>query len=320
MTGTPYESFGTISTEEAGIQKEKLMEMEKQFAGKEIETCLIYKDNGLAYTYEQHKGLLTTPHKINSVTKSVLSILIGKALEENYLSSLDLSIGDILSSNGETDETVLQMSVEQLLTMTSGFDLKSWKEISQSPDWIHAIMSKPPASSPGKKMTYNNSDSHLLSAVVQKVTGMKTKEFAARYLFEPLQIQDYEWEDDPDGVSLGGYGLYLTPVDLLKYAVMILQNGKWEGKEVIGADWINQALKKHTKTDKFKQYYGYHWWVSEGSNGKHPALYYAAGRGGKFIFIVPEQNLAAVFTADLTVKESLLPYQWFVRYITGEIT
>lgn len=315
MQKEPSSPFQHSTLEEAKLSQEKIDKLAKHFNDYDIETCMIYKSNALVYTYEKTDNLSKEPHKINSVTKSVLSSLIGIALQEEYLSSIDEPITKFLASTEDYETQVDHLTIRHLLTMTSGLDPAKWNQAIESTHVIDDILTESFQTEPGEKMVYNNSDSHILSAILEKTSGMNAAKFAEKYLFNSLEISDYKWEKDENDLSIGGYGLYLTPVDLMKYAVLILQEGEWQGEQLISKSWIQEATEAHVSTDRSNQSYGYHWWVSEPLNDLQPRFYYAAGRGGKFIFVEPNQQLAVTVTARLSSKDSLLPYQWFVRYI-----
>lgn len=307
--------FQRSTIEKVNLSQNKIEKLKNHFSDYDIETCMIFKSNALVYQYEQAENLINIPHKVNSVTKSVLSSLIGIALEKDYLSSIDQPVTNYLSSTEYKSSHLKDLTIKHLLTMTSGLDSTKWKHAIESRNPVNGILTDSFYSAPGEKMVYNNSDSHLLNAVLENVTGMNPSVFLEKYLFQPLQISNYTWKKDSSDLPIGGYGLYLTPVDLLKYAVLILQKGQWQGKQLISKDWLKEATSPHVPTEKSNQSFGYHWWVSHSVNDLQPSFYYAAGRGGKFIFVSPNQELAVTFTANLPSHDSLLPFQWFVRYI-----
>ncbi|WP_280770955.1 serine hydrolase domain-containing protein [Salipaludibacillus daqingensis] len=303
--------FSHATIKESNLSKSKIESLEKQFDDYKIETVMIYQSSALAYTYERTENLILEPHQMNSVTKSVLSTLIGIAIDKEQIDSLDHSIATYFPYYKGN------ITIRQLLTMTSGVDPTIWKQAIESPDSVEKILTSALPKDPRNQMVYNNADSHLLSAILEKATEMNPLTFAEKYLFRPLKMNNYSWDKDSFELPIGGYGLFLTAEDLMKYAVMMLQNGQWEGEQVVSESWTREASKQHVSTEKWKQSYGYHWWVSESVNHQ-PEFYYAAGRGGKFIFICPEQQLAVTVTANLSTKDSLLPYQWFVKYIINK--
>jgi CubicO group peptidase (beta-lactamase class C family) len=165
--------------------------------------------------------------------------------------------------------------------------------------------------------------------------GMSVAAYAESYLFGPLGIQDYEWEQDPQGVHTGGFGLRLLPSDLLKFGQLYLQEGKWEGKQLIS----NQLVKRSTQpfitvSPQNHGSYGWHWWVdqyagqhlddnspsqpAEQMNHEPLSYYYARGFGGQYVYIVPELELVTVLTNDKRKKEKP-PIDVFPRFILPEL-
>lgn len=319
MKKTSLHPFTSSSIETEGLSNEVISKLENECKQFDMETCIIYRNNAIVYTYEQTKESLKEKHRLNSVTKSIVSSLVGIALHENKLPPIDKTLPSLNSYSHIQNEAVSQVTIKHLLTMTSGFQPKDWKRVTQSQRWIETILSLTLENVPGAQMNYNNIDSHLLSDIIQQVTGSSSADFLHERLLKPLDINDFTWEEDPTGISIGGYGIYLSPLDLLKYGVLILQEGVWNEQQLIPASWIKEATSAQVETDKWKQQYGYQWWISEKVDDRQPSFFYAAGRGGKFLFIYPEKNLVVVFTGSLSSKDSLLPYQWFVKYILNNL-
>src|SRR5690606_20827466 len=123
--------------------------------------------------------------------------------------------------------------------------------------------------------------SHILSAILQQATGMNPRDFAERYLFKPLGISNIQWDTDPAGIPIGGWGLQMTPRDMAKLGYLYLQGGKWDGQQILSAEWVEDATRKHTDTDGALGY-GYQWWIDSALEG-----YAAFGRYGQTIFVIP---------------------------------
>lgn len=149
----------------------------------------------------------------------------------------------------------------------------------------------------------------MLSAILVQATGMTTAEFAGRYLFGPLGITDYEWEQDPQGIHTGGFGLRLRPADLLKFGQLYLQQGVWEGKPVISREQIGRSTEAALLADAPRQGgYGWHWWTDAypltSNDGAAMPYYYARGYGGQFVYVLPELAAVVVLTQDKQGKSS----------------
>lgn len=208
--------------------------------------------------------------KINSVTKSVISILIGIAIDKGFLKGVTQPISDFFPDMKEEKKGI---TIEHLLTMSPGLD---WPEFStwggrampmmNNKDWVKFILERKMIEKPGENMYYNSGASHLLSAILQMATGQKVTEFAEKYLFHPLGIKEYDWYSDSKGIVIGGFGLSLKSEDMLKIGKLMLQGGYWEGRTILSESWIGTSTSpKFLPYFKFGSY-GYHWWVLEDEN------------------------------------------------------
>lgn len=166
----------------------------------------------------------------------------------------------------------------------------------QTTSWVQFMLNRPMASKPGQKFDYCNGNAHLLSAIIEKTTGTNTRIYANQELFQPLGIKSVakaDWETDPKGYTMGGYGLHLRPADLAKLAFLYLQNGKWDGQEIIPASWVEESTTQKIKKED-GSCYGYLWTVYPKA-GHYAAL----GLGGQQIHVYPSKNLIVVVTAGL---------------------
>jgi CubicO group peptidase (beta-lactamase class C family) len=150
------------------------------------------------------------------------------------------------------------------------------------------------AAAPGAAFNYSSGVSHLLSAIIQEATGMRTFSFAREYLFEPLGISRVHWPSDPHGIAFGGGGLWLTPRDMARFGQLYLQGGVWGGKQVVPAEWVEASISRQVNAHGAAPYYGYQWWV------RSSGTYAAHGYRGKRIFVIPDLEMVVVFTADLS--------------------
>lgn len=234
---------------------------------------------------------------IYSATKSILSGLVGIAYDQGLV-SLDEKITDIFSNRNirELEERKKKITVEHLLMMREGLDQAdhiTYGELLTSDDPVQFILDLPMREEPGLTLNYNSSNSHLLSAIIQEKSGMTTTDFAQRYLFEPLGIQNYYFAD-LQGVALGSNGLMMTPRDVAKIGELYLNDGEWEGKQILSKDWIKASTTTNFDDKLLRSFYGYHWYIDEFQG---QPVYYAAGSFGQYLFIVPELDIVAVFTA-----------------------
>jgi CubicO group peptidase (beta-lactamase class C family) len=240
-----------------------------------------------------------TRREIYSVTKSFIATLVGIAIDKGLIAGVDRPVGGFFPgrSFAAWDAAKQAMTLENLLTMTTGLDWTegdaAYRELYNSRDWLQFVLDKPIRSRPGSAFNYCSGCSHVLSAILQRSTGMNTREFAQRELFEPLGITEAVWSTDTTGLPIGGWGLQLTPREMAKLGYLYLNDGTWDGRQIVSSEWIKAATRKHTETDSDLGY-GYQWWT-------YPrwGAYTALGRYGQTIFVIPDLNLIVVTTAAL---------------------
>jgi CubicO group peptidase (beta-lactamase class C family) len=304
------------NSQEAQLPEEKLAEMSEKLEQEKAQTCIVYRNGRIIHEYYKKPNLPNELQTVNSVTKSVLSIVTGIVVDKGLINSTETPLSQFFPELSADVAGKGNITLKQVLTMTTGIDLPGNKEMLQSQDWLKFIWSRPLRNEPGTKMHYSSADSHILSALIRNASGKDASDIAKEYLFSPLGIEDFQWERDPAGLPVGGWGLKLRSIDLLKIGILALNHGKWKERQLVSERWMNAAAKPHAPSKAPGQHYGYHWWISKSPGGNLPSFLYAAGRGGQYIFIVPEYDLIAVFTGKYTgEKESIRPYQLFIQHI-----
>jgi CubicO group peptidase (beta-lactamase class C family) len=244
----------------------------------------------------------TSRHEIYSCTKSFISTLIGIAIDKGYIKDVNQPVLDFFPERNFKNQDAFKkaMTLENLLTMTSGLEWTEQDPMQQSSDWVSFVLDKPMIARPGSKFNYCSGCSYILSAILEKATKMKTQDFAEKYIFRPLGISDYYWETDPSGNANGGWGLQLTPRNMAKLGYLYLKQGQWEGQQILSKHWIQTATQKHMDTDK-KLGYGYQWWIYP-----HPGSYTALGVYGQTILVFPKENMIVVVTAGETNHDNII--------------
>jgi CubicO group peptidase (beta-lactamase class C family) len=191
-------------------------------------------------------------HYLNSATKAVLSALVGIAIHDGRLHESD-QVMSYLPASADHDLRRQKITVQDLLTMSSGI---AWRQsppdntsdqMGHSADWLRFIINQPMAAEPGTMTNYSNGDSHLLSAVLQQVTGETAFEFAGKRLFTPLGIQDVAWDSDPQGRSIGSAALQMRPLDMAKIGFLYLREGRFGSKSILERQWVAASLSPHCK-------------------------------------------------------------------------
>jgi CubicO group peptidase (beta-lactamase class C family) len=160
-------------------------------------------------------------------------------------------------------------------------------------DWVQYVLDRPMAAEPGSEFHYCSGCSHLLSAIIQETTGIETLAFAQTHLFDPIGITNVYWEPDVTGIANGGWGLEITPRDMAKFGYLYLNEGVWDGKQIIPAEWIKTSTQQSVAL-KEEMGYGYQWWI-------YPQLDIYAARGFNYqaIYVIPNLDLVIVFTAGI---------------------
>lgn len=282
-----------------------------------VKSCLVLKEGKLVYQYYKSNKIRDNLQRINSCTKSILSILIGIAIDKGPIPSIQTTMEHYFPDfvNNQADPRKKEITLEHLLTMSVGLDWPEFGEWNYMPpmfaqDVVKFVFDRELIHEPGTTMNYNSGCSHVLSAILTKATGMKTSAFAEQFLFKPLGIdKDYLWFEDAKGISYGSDGLRLHPYDMAKFGQLYLQGGLWEGKAIVSEEWIKKSTEPHLVTYPYIGHYAFHWWVAPLDDNQtelslNNRMFFAMGRNGQFIVVLPSLQTVAVFTSTLdnTIK------------------
>ena len=302
--------FPRTSPEAVGIDSRALLRMTERLARLEYLNSIIILRHGRSVLecwlepYERE-----TPHQLFSLSKSFVSCAIGLAQAEGRLRITDPLVSFFPEYDRcVTDPRMRQSTLEDLLTMRSGHLVCAMKYMQGERDFVRAYLASPLDVEPGTEFTYNSGATYMLAAVIRQVTGENVREYLIPRLFEPLGIAPGIWECCPRGINFGGWGLSLTTDDLAKFAQLLLQHGKWNGRQLLPADYLAEATRKHADNSKntppdWRTGYGYQFWVSRhGFRGD--------GASGQFAVVLEEHDLAIVTTACLTNMQSVLDVFW----------
>lgn len=318
----------TVTPESQGIQSDNLTRMvnyieENNLA---IDSIIIYKNGTIPFEtyFEPYSKDFT--HNLKSTSKGVISALVGIAIREGYIESLDESVITYFPEYKFRDPRVSEITIRDLLTMSSGLKwnengLNSMYTFFVSKRIVPRVLNLPVETEPGSTFNYNTGLTHLLSAIISRASGMSTLAFAEEYLFKPLDINNVQWDQDRNGVYIGGSELFMTPRAMTKFGVMYLQNGMYSGQQVVPAEWVRESTttKIEGSFHGAQIQYGYLWWLYVGN----PLFTYldkegaflAMGVHGQRIFIHPELDMVVVITADqedesqcdILIRDFILP-------------
>lgn len=270
-------------------------------------------------------------HNVFSVTKSVVSTLVGVAVDEGLL-HLEQTLAELLPAYaGGMSPEVGATTLEQLLTMSGGFP-DTWSgtpdEVFEQPDWVGSFLQSA-VGPPGQAFAYSDPGTHLIGAILVQATGRPVLQYAREKLFAPLAIDtepaaeplavasnfaayeaaDFAWPVDPQGIHLPWGHLKLRPRDMVNFGSLHLNGGRWDGEEVVSEVWVQEATKAQVPAEGAADHYGYLWWVAMADDS--PA-YFAWGYGGQLIEVVPDRDLVVAIVSEVenygTVGHSLLTY------------
>jgi CubicO group peptidase (beta-lactamase class C family) len=296
----------------------------------QVRSVLVIRHGYLVYEGYWHGFTASDGHDSRSVTKSFVSALVGIALRDRHLESLDQTVEELLADHlpANADPRLRKATVKQLLAMTSGLasddsslggDDKIWDRMARSRDWIRHTLGRRLESNPGERFAYSSATSHLLSAIVADSTGQSTLAFARAELFGPLgiatdhaleltinhwpvtkaELETFEkatvaWPRDPQGYHLGDGFLKLPARDLAKLGYLYLNDGRWDGTQVVPADYVRASTQPQSDPDT-GDHYGYQWWVNDNYGYD---TFRAQGYGGQLIYVIPKLDLVVVITSD----------------------
>ena len=242
------------------------------------------------------------PHQMWSLSKSFTSTAVGLVVEDGKLKLEDKVLSFFPDqAPAEVSENLRAMTVKDLLTMTSGHDQEAKLALTDTVPWVKTILAQPVPHAPGTHFQYNTPGTHLLSAIVRKVTGEAVLDYLQPRLFGPLGIAQPEWPASPQGNTIGGWGLKVRTEDVAKFGQLYLQKGQWQGKQLIPAAWVGQATAKQVPNEKagsaagksdWSQGYGFQFWRCQ-----HGA-YRGDGKDGQFCIVLPEQDAVVAITAE----------------------
>ena len=255
----------------------------------------------------------STVHDMASVTKSVMTTLIGIAADQGKLSLDDRMVSFFPDRTiANLDEPKQRITVAHLASMSSGLECNEANEETQrammaGEDWVQFALDLPVAWEPGTQFVYCNPAIHLLSAILQQATGMTALDFAQVNLFEPLGIHDAEWTADPRGYNRGWGDLFLHPRDAAKLGFLWLHQGRWEDRQIVSEEWVRAASERRmTEAAGRPEDYGYGWWISDPE--EELAFVQAAGIGTQVIKVMPDLDLILVTTGGGFEIDQINPY------------
>lgn len=308
---------------------DRLIETNPRIFFKNVESFIVCYDGKKRFEKYYNGAEKDSLHHIQSQTKSIVSLLLGIAIDKGFISGendfVHKYFPEYFSSEGSL---VSNLRIKDLLTMSAGFD---WEEMLPVNDpgndninmfnsghYLKYAMSKPVVKPPLTEFKYNSGCPVIVAGVIEKAAKMSLSEFAEKYLFKPLNISDYYWIRDSAGFCHAGGGLFLKPGDMVKIGLMVQGKGRWENKQIISENWITKSTQSYLTSGFDISGYGYFWWIRNMPvrGGLTTKVISAEGAGGQKLYIFNDYRLLIAFTernlttpqvSPLFIQESVLP-------------
>lgn len=265
-----------------------------------LHSLLIHQHGELVYEQYFNGRDATQADNMKSASKSVISALIGIALERGDIASLDQPIADYFPELKESDSPAKRaITIENLLTMEAGLastSNRNYGRWAMSDNWVQFALEQPMVGELGEDMIYSTGSTHVLSAIIERASGMSTLAYARQYLTNPMGINITYWSQDPQGTYFGGNNMEMRPRDMLKFGQLYLNGGEWNGQQLLSPEWTELSHRPHANSPRGQgRHYGYGWWLRELADMQVPLAW---GYGGQLIFVVEPLDLIVVATAD----------------------
>lgn len=309
------------------MDPEVFSRMHEALVGSTVYAMVTTKDGVIIDEYYQDGYDETDPLHLNSCSKSFTSALVGIALEQGLIGSIDDPLSDYLPQVLELEDAdKQQITLRHLLTHTSGLEwsewgggASNWEEFRSAPNWVDYILGRNLVTAPGAQFNYGTGATHLLTAALEQAVGMNALDYGRANLFEPLGMDSVAWGTDPQGVIDGGNGISMTARDAARFGQVYLDGGVWHGEQLIPADWLAESTTaQNNGAGDGTGSYGLSWWTRQFGTENYDT-YYAFGAWGQYIFVVPELNLVTVIASE-GPQDSYVPRPYFTDYVLEAYT
>ena len=299
----PGDTWQRSTPEAQGVDSNMLLDAFKllDLPRSAVNSMVVIRNGYIIAEYYRQPYTKETRQMINSSTKSFTSALMGIAIDEGIVKSTHERVMKYFPDYSNDDPRAQKMTIEDLLTMRSGLQWNSWELPLSDPnndwnivlrqeDWLAYIFSKPFVREPGEAFNYNTGDTQLVADIIHRATGGHFIEYAREKLFEPLGIRSWAWKKTPAGSPVGGAYLVMKTEDLARLGYLYLNEGMWNGEQLVPKQWVRASVKPHTQilAGSYKNmnfHYGYQWWLLDENS------YSAMGARGQYCFVRPDKNL-----------------------------
>lgn len=304
----------------SGVDVSRLDAGVRAIQNSSLTSVLVVRHGALVYERYLNGASRSTSSNVHSASKIVIGAALAVAVREGRIPSLDARVSDLLPEYfAGASEEKKSITVRHLMTMSSGL---AWTEdeteyrLERTSNWVEGILAQPLVATPGTTFEYSTGNTHVLSAILQRATGMNTCAFVHQRLFTPMNVTAEHWGRDPQGVSSGGYNVYLTPREMAKIGVLLLNGGTWKGQSLVPEWFVAEAQQPRFAVDSTYSF-GELLWLRTVSGHR---VFVAWGWGGQFIYVIPDDDIVLVATENTTdghdnteldlgpfIRDSLLP-------------
>ncbi len=262
------------------------------------QSFILLRNGKIVYEQYFNGSYAEDSNNVASVSKSMLSALVGIAIVQGHITSVEDLLADHLPQyfEGASDPRRLELTIRDLLTMTHGLE---WREneserlLNRRNDWVREVLSLPVINKPGTVFNYSTGVSHVLSALLTEATGLSTCEFAHRYLLGPLGIEAEFWGVDPQGYFTGGHSVSFTAREIARFGLLYLNEGSWQGEQLAPGWWVAASTTPRLDIGNNYAGYGYYWWLNRISSYY---MFSALGAGGQILHVIPDLEIVLVTT------------------------
>jgi len=308
------DGWSIATPDEEGINGELLKDVYKYVHDEDnfwqIRSLLVFRNNNLvAESYMKDNNDRTNFAAVWSCTKQVVGILTGIAVDKGLI-SINETISDHLPQVSSAHVDKSNITIDNLLTMRSGIDYEnggisgnSTTLLRQKPsNSLNYVLGLGMSAPPGTKYKYKDGDPQIISAIIQARTGKTTRDWAWEVLFNKIGITKLQWHTYKDGITMGGFGILTTPRELAKIGQLVLNDGMWNGEQVVSSEWITEMTSSKISSNETKENnvtFGYFWWKDTWRD-----VLMMRGHGGQYVFINKSKNLIVVITSEPNTQDN----------------
>jgi CubicO group peptidase (beta-lactamase class C family) len=278
---------------------------------KRLHTLIVARDGKVIAERVFRGPGLNRPVNVKSISKSIVSALVGIAIERGVLKGPDQPVAALLPNDlpQRPDPRLARLTIRNLLSMQAGLERTSGRNYGRwvaSKNWVRHVLARPFVDEPGGGMLYSTGDWHVLSAILTRQSGRNTHALARDWLGTPLGIRIPPWQKDPQGIFMGGNNMRLSPRALLRFGELYRNRGLHRGKRILPESWIRASWTPRTRSPFSGDEYGYGWFQTPMCDR---TVYYARGFGGQFVHVVPSLAMTVVITSEKTTRTRIGGYR-----------